>query len=121
MFAVMLAILLTLLACSPVSGVAIDSADDTAADTAEEVKLTLQDVPGLDTVHDLHVWTLDGRTVVLSAHLVAAPGANAASVRRAVEARLIARYGAVHSTLQLEGGDDACAAPYCPLTSGRRS
>ena len=89
--------------------------------SAEEVKLTLQDVPGLDTVHDLHVWTLDGRTVVLSAHLVAAPGANAANVRRAVEARLIARYGAVHSTLQLEGGDDACAAPHCPLTTSRRT
>jgi cobalt-zinc-cadmium efflux system protein len=88
--------------------------------SADEVKLTLHDVPGLETVHDLHVWTLDGRTVVLSAHLVAAPEANAAAVRRAVEARLAARYGAVHSTLQMEGGDDACAAPYCPLTASRR-
>lgn len=51
MFAVMLAILLTLLACSPVSGVAIDSADDTAADTAEEVKLT--------QVNDGPAWCLD--------------------------------------------------------------
>ena len=51
MFAVMLAILLTLLACSPVSGVAIDSAADTAADTADEVKLT--------QVNDGPAWCLD--------------------------------------------------------------
>ena len=40
MFAVMLAILLTLLACSPVSGVGADTAADTAVDTADEVTLT---------------------------------------------------------------------------------
>lgn len=87
--------------------------------TAEEITASVQDVPGLEAIHDLHVWTLDGRNVVLSAHLVAAPGANAAQVRRAVEARLAARYGAVHTTLQVEGGEDACATTTCPLSARR--
>jgi hypothetical protein len=59
MFAVMLAILLTLLACSPVSGVGADTAADTATDTAAEVTLT--------QVTDGPAWCLDVEDASLGA------------------------------------------------------
>jgi hypothetical protein len=59
MFAVMLAILFTLLACSPVSGVGDDTAADTAVDTASEVTLA--------QVNDGPAWCLDVEDASLGA------------------------------------------------------
>jgi len=61
-------------------------------------------------VHDLHVWTLDGRAPILTAHVVAAAEADLETVRLALDHVLEERFGVHHATLQVERGGP-CLAP----------
>jgi cobalt-zinc-cadmium efflux system protein len=58
--------------------------------------------PGVDEVHDLHVWTLTSGFPVLSAHVLVAPGLDCHALRRRLEGMLAERFGLDHSTLQVE-------------------
>jgi cobalt-zinc-cadmium efflux system protein len=58
--------------------------------------------PGVDEVHDLHVWTLTSGFPVLSAHVLVSPGADCHALRRRLEGMLAERFGLDHSTLQVE-------------------
>ncbi len=58
--------------------------------------------PGVDEVHDLHVWTLTSGFPVLSAHVLVAPGSDCHALRRQLEAMLAERFGLDHTTLQVE-------------------
>ena len=62
----------------------------------------LCEVPGVVSVHELHVWTVTSGFVALSAHVVVAPDADRDGVRMAVEFLLRDRYEIEHSTLQME-------------------
>jgi cobalt-zinc-cadmium efflux system protein len=73
----------------------------------------LETVPGVASVHDLHVWTLDGRHAVVTAHLVAARGHDAGRVLAAARDTATAR-GPVHLTLQVDPHDlDHCPEADC--------
>lgn len=70
-----------------------------------DVEATMAAVPGVESVHDLHVWSLDGTRHALSAHVVVAghPTLEEAQligteVKRAVSAP----YGIAHATVELE-------------------
>jgi cobalt-zinc-cadmium efflux system protein len=66
------------------------------------------------SVHDLHVWSLDGKTPILSAHLIKKPGRGSDSLLRDAEQLLAQRFGVTHSTLQIESPDAApCRAQDC--------
>ncbi len=59
-------------------------------------------VPGVASVHDLHVWSLTKTGHSLTAHLVLAQEADGETVRRAVEHVLQNDYDLHHTTLQTE-------------------
>lgn len=80
----------------------------------EDVRAGLLQTEGVADVHDLHLWSLDGRTAILSAHLVAAPGVPAKRARGSAEATLSARFGIAHTTLQIEEQGE-CAHTDCAL------
>lgn len=82
--------------------------------SAEAVTASLRALPGVSDVHHLHIWTLDGRTAVLSAHLVPAPGQPADALRQAAEELLLDRYRIHDTTLQVEGAS-SCARHDCAL------
>lgn len=88
-----------------------------------ELRATMVAVPGVEAVHDLHVWSIASNFVALSAHVVIAQGATlrqAQAVAAAVRHRLAASYGIEHSTLEME--EDACALedrPCDPITQAR--
>lgn len=87
----------------------IDVADVTAA---------MEQVPGVEAVHDLHVWSLSSDVRALSAHVVLAghPTLEEAQlVGGAVKAIIGPRYAIAHATLELEC--EACldAGPWCPM------
>jgi cobalt-zinc-cadmium efflux system protein len=70
-----------------------------------DVTATMRGVPGVESVHDLHVWSLDGTRHALSVHVVVAghptleeAQAVATEVKRAVSAP----YGIAHATVELE-------------------
>lgn len=69
-------------------------------------------VPGVVSVHDLHVWTFAPQRIALSAHLVIADAARWAAVLLAVRHRIEREFGITHVTLQPElPGEDRVALP----------
>ena len=71
----------------------------------------LRGVPGVEDVHDLHVWALASSTPALTAHVVIADGADADALRAALCDGLHARFDIDHITLQMEVGH--CGAEPC--------
>jgi len=68
----------------------------------ERVHGALQTVSGVESVHDLHVWTLTSGVVAMSAHaLVPDPAAHQATLEAMT--RAVAALGIHHVTIQLEG------------------
>ncbi|HEU0132715.1 MAG TPA: cation diffusion facilitator family transporter [Mycobacteriales bacterium] len=70
-----------------------------------DVAATMAAVPGVESVHDLHVWSLDGARHALSVHVVVAGHPSleeaqvvATEVKRAVSAP----FGIAHATVELE-------------------
>jgi cobalt-zinc-cadmium efflux system protein len=70
----------------------------------------MTEVAGVGSVHDLHVWTLDGRSPILTAHVVLADGGDALQVRSALEHVLEHDFGVPHATIQVEAGG-SCLVP----------
>ncbi|MCP1387264.1 cation diffusion facilitator family transporter [Corynebacterium sp. TA-R-1] len=68
---------------------------------ADEVEPALRDVPGVAGIHDLHLWSLDGVSVLATVHVVVEDDTDAGALLDAVQERLHA-LGIDHSTIQLE-------------------
>lgn len=83
----------------------------------DKVRDTLAAVPGVQGVHDLHVWTITSGMDSLSAHLVVADGRPDAEVLLEVRRLLAATFGIDHVTIQIEpedfGTHTACPHPNC--------
>lgn len=78
----------------------------------DDVRATLAAEPGVEEVHHLHVWSLGGSEVALSAHVRLAGDLalhDAQERTRGFEALLHDRFGIGHTTLQVECHD--CGAP----------
>ena len=69
-------------------------------------------VPGVASVHDLHVWSLTSGMNALSAHAVLASGASYDEVLRAVQARVTNGLNIHHVTIQLEPAGHAENEPH---------
>ena len=75
--------------------------------TPREVDLSalrsaMEGVPGVKTVHDLHVWTLTSGVHALSAHAILQEGAAHGQVLGELRARVTAGFPITHVTVQLE-------------------
>ncbi len=68
----------------------------------DQVVADLEAVPGVDGVHDLHVWTLTSGMHVATAHLVLDAGSDAQAVLTDAQAALATRHRIEHATLQTE-------------------
>lgn len=75
--------------------------------TASEVAAAMGEVPGVEGIHDLHVWTVSPGYVALSAHVVTADQSLQATdeMMAAIKHILSERFGIEHTTIQFE-----CAA-----------
>jgi len=71
-------------------------------------------VDGVAGVHDVHLWTLDGRERLVTAHLVRRDGACADDILREAHALLASEHGVRHATLQVETAG-TCARDGCVL------
>ncbi len=93
---------------------------------------SMADLPGVDEVHDLHVWDVTSGLPALSGHVLVEPSGDCHGVRRDLERLLHGRYGIAHTTLQVDhspgmanhstvtragrdvGVDGDCADPHGP-------
>lgn len=73
----------------------------------QEVTEWLQARPGVDAVHDLHIWSLSTTSVALTAHLVMPKGHSGDAFLDQLAHDLNDSFGIAHATLQVEIGDSA--------------
>lgn len=99
----------------------------------ETVRARIAALPGIEGVHDLHIWSLDREHRALSAHVTVAdrPLGEVTAMVRAVELLLCSDFGIDHATVQPECPSCTDDAPlYCDVSvhhdlvhqgSGRRA
>lgn len=68
----------------------------------DALRNAMEDVPGVKTVHDLHVWTLTSGVHALSAHALLEPGATHGQVLAALRIQVTGGFPIHHVTVQLE-------------------
>ena len=80
----------------------------------------LKKVPGVEDVHDIHVWSISAEIHAMSCHVLISdrPTSEAAQVRQQIEDILKQRYAINHTTLQMECEECRKGDVYCKLTLG---
>ncbi|MDD3529559.1 MAG: cation diffusion facilitator family transporter [Gallionellaceae bacterium] len=78
------------------------------------VGVDLAGIDGVESVHDLHVWTLSSGQIALSAHLDVRYLADWTAILAEARARMQARHGIGHITLQPEALNSAACPSCCP-------
>lgn len=71
----------------------------------EEVERLLMQLPGIEKVHDLHIWAMSTTEIALTAHLVKPDGQLDDPLLERIQHELHDRFGIDHMTVQLECGD----------------
>ncbi len=86
------------------------------------VQETLLALPGVEHVHDLHVWAMDTAQTALTAHLVVPSGPPDDAFYRDAAAHLHQHFDIGHVTLQVnrEPAAELCEAPYPACQSHNR-
>ncbi len=68
----------------------------------EEIAGAVSGHPGVESVHDLHVWEISSGFPALAAHVLVGRGEDCHGIRRALEGMLHERFGIDHTTLQVD-------------------
>jgi len=73
----------------------------------DQVVASVKAVPGVQDVHDVHIWCLTPQLCTMSSHVVLdeEAGARADEVRAHISGLLSKRYNILHATLQMESTD----------------
>jgi cobalt-zinc-cadmium efflux system protein len=69
---------------------------------ADQVARAIVEVPGVTSVHDLHVWRITSGFDALSAHVLVGRGEDCHGLRQDIERVLADRFGITHTTLQVD-------------------
>jgi len=69
---------------------------------ADAVARAITEVPGVTSVHDLHVWTITSGFEALSAHVLVGRGEDCHGLRREIERVLASQFDITHTTLQVD-------------------
>ncbi|MHB0963103.1 MAG: cation diffusion facilitator family transporter [Gemmatimonadaceae bacterium] len=77
----------------------------------EAVRAAIAAVPGVTSVHDLHVWTVTSGMVAMSVHVVVPDAADHQAALEQVHAAM-ARFSIGHVTVQIEGQELADCVPH---------
>ena len=80
------------------------------------VRRVLMELPGVDAVHDLHVWAMGTSQIALTAHLVLnSATTDTSALLRDAEHEILEHFAIRHTTLQLE---PSAFAPHCASRDG---
>ena len=74
----------------------------------------LKKIDGVERVHHLHVWSLDGSSAYMTAHIVADGDFYDIKLRIKTELK---EHGIAHSVLEFEKEGDECDERKCTVTS----
>jgi len=79
----------------------------------DQVRRALVNMPGVVSVHDLHIWPISTTQTALSAHLVMPAGHPGDDFLRIANETLNHDFSIAHATLQIEQGDGEVCAVQC--------
>jgi cobalt-zinc-cadmium efflux system protein len=82
--------------------------------SVQQVADLIGQVVGVNSVHDLHVWSICSGHIALSAHIVLASGLDKAAslpVMAQIQQQLLEKFGIEHTTIQIDSSD-------CPQANG---
>ncbi|MFW6080254.1 MAG: cation diffusion facilitator family transporter [Gemmatimonadota bacterium] len=68
----------------------------------DEVRRAIDDIPGVDEIHDLHVWTVTSGFTAMSGHAVVEDADRHQPILEEIHRRMRERFGIRHVTVQLE-------------------
>ena len=87
--------------------------------SASHIAAAIEAIPGVDNVHDLHVWAIEPRLVMLTCHVLVAEeiGAFTSELLKDIRARIASEFGITHITIQLETHCAHQGAVHCDLTT----
>ncbi|RVQ66502.1 cation transporter [Croceicoccus ponticola] len=74
-----------------------------------KVRAELSELPGVNGVHDLHIWPMSTTETALTAHLIMPGGHPGDAFLHDITERLHHRFGIEHATIQIEHDAAACA------------
>lgn len=70
--------------------------------SVDEVKEAILKIKGVADIHDIHIWSLDGETNVMTAHIVTTKKVgNAAKIREEIK-QILKKLHIIHTTLEFE-------------------
>ncbi len=75
-----------------------------------EIKEHIEEIDGIENVHHIHLWSVDGINACVTMHVVT--DCDPHEIKEKVREEL-AEHGICHSTLELERTDEPCPAPKC--------
>ena len=82
--------------------------------SASHVAAAIESLPGVKTVHDLHIWAVEPRLIMLTCHVLA-DGDDAVlttALLRSIRSRIASDFGIQHMTIQMETIDLEAEAVY---------
>jgi len=87
--------------------------------SASRVAATIEAIPGVKNVHDLHIWAVEPRLIMMTCHILVDGNDSAMTndLLHAIRARVSTDFGIKHMTIQLE---TTCCHPdeiHCDLTT----
>ena len=87
--------------------------------SASNIAGTIEAIPGVDNVHDLHVWAIEPRLVMLTCHVLVDENFHAltSDLLKNIRGRIAEDFGITHITIQLETHCAHKDAVHCDLTT----
>jgi cobalt-zinc-cadmium efflux system protein len=87
--------------------------------SASHIAAVIEAIPGVANVHDLHVWAIEPRLVMLTCHVLVDEdqGAFTSELLKNVRSRIAEDFGITHITIQLETHCAHKDAVHCDLTT----
>ncbi len=70
--------------------------------SAIAVEQALREIPGVQGLHDLHIWTITSGRYAVTAHVVVSEPRESRRILREMQSLLAGKFGLTHSTIQIE-------------------
>ncbi|TKS60121.1 MAG: cation transporter [Nitrospira sp.] len=70
--------------------------------SASHVAATIEAIPGVKNVHDLHIWAVEPRLIMLTCHVLIDDNHTPLDLLQLVQTRIASDFGIKHMTIQLE-------------------
>jgi cobalt-zinc-cadmium efflux system protein len=87
--------------------------------SASNIATAIEAIPGVDNVHDLHVWAIEPRLVMLTCHVLVSEDTSTftGELLKHIRARIASDFGITHITIQLETHCAHKDTVHCDLTT----